>query len=120
MRFLDVDIPSLKKAVKMAIKVAVEKGILPDIIKDNDPEVFSMIYEELLVKEELEYAYNHGFEKGREEGIKIGIEEKRNEICVKVAKKLLCNSKIEIDTVIEATGLERDEALRLRAEFEVC
>jgi flagellar biosynthesis/type III secretory pathway protein FliH len=82
--------------------------------KNNDFSVDEMSYKERMVQMQIKAYYKAGLKNGKEEGIEIGM----HEVYVKVAKNLLRDPKIDIDTVIDATSLERDEVLKLKDELD--
>jgi hypothetical protein len=98
---------SPEKALREAISYAIKNGILTDIIKPNDEEVFKMFYEELSVKRQVAASLANGIDIGREETL------------MNVAKKMLLDPEIKINSIVKTTGFGIDELLRLKAELGV-
>jgi hypothetical protein len=104
----------LEEALKEAIAEAVKKGRLPDISKEPKPTIRQMVYLNISNERKYHYAFINGFEIGFTETYKKATHEKY----VNMAKNMLRDPKIKIETVIEETGLERDEIMELKAELE--
>ncbi len=81
-----------------------------EILKDEElmDAIDAKVDEQIEENLRLEHAYNNGKEQGKEEGIEQGIEQGEKQKSMKIAKNLLAKG-IDINTIIETTGLTKEE-----------
>lgn len=84
----------------------------PDTIIAYQSRLKAILDEEARLADMREKSLEEGFEQGVEQGITQGIEEG----ILKVAKELL-SLHLDIETIVKATGLSREEIEKLRAEM---
>ena len=110
------EVISMKNAEDTEIKKA--KEVLEQISNDEYERYLADLREKMILdKKSLEsYGYNKGLEEGLEQGIQQGIEQGIQQgiqqaskaKSIEIAKKLLAK-KIDIETIIESTGLSKEE-----------
>jgi hypothetical protein len=105
---------ALKRGLKRGVAKAIKRGSLTDISQEKPLTINQQLYGPIPLTRILYYAFEEGFEAGFEETYKKATHEKY----INMAKNMLGDPKITIETVIEETGLERDEILKLKAELE--
>ena len=97
---------TLEDAVDHAVTECIRKGILRDFLQEQRAEVVAMSIFEYDEEEEKRKLREAEFEYGREEGIKQGIEQERNEILLLI-QRLYAAGRAE-----EAEHAVADEAYR--------
>ena len=97
---------TLEDAVDHAVMECIRKGILRDFLQEQRAEVVAMSIFEYDEEEEKRKLREAEFEYGREEGIKQGIEQERNEILLLI-QRLYAAGRAE-----EAEHAVADEAYR--------
>lgn len=102
------EVISMKNTENTEVKKA--KEVLEQISNDEYERYLADLREKMILdKKSLEsYGYNKGLEDGVEQGIEKGIEQGTKLKSIEIAKKLLAK-KINIEIIIESTGLSEEE-----------
>ena len=106
--------------LRKVIHECIKNGILREFLKKHQKEVETMLMTVLPPEQAIEFMkleeYNkgveegieQGIEKGIEQGIEQGIEKGKHDTCLNLAGNML-KSNYSIDSIMEITGLSREE-----------